>query len=185
VCRIRTARAWLRCIRQRDAAVREVCTQVGILLLDVANADRQCQPATAQVIDRRRLFRDKQRVALGESLTTPHLAAEHRGPHSLGTGILVLPARPAACRRKQAATINHLSGGRLHWRSALATSSRSMPTCVQTSRTAAISLNETSQPCARLFESDTPQFHGPHINYADVLFSPRTGHLASQYWLAE
>jgi len=24
-----------------------------------------------------------------------------------------------------------------------------------------------------LFESDTPEFHGPHINYADVLFSPR------------
>src|SRR6202011_562022 len=24
-----------------------------------------------------------------------------------------------------------------------------------------------------LFESDTPEFHGPHINYSDVLFSPR------------
>jgi alkanesulfonate monooxygenase SsuD/methylene tetrahydromethanopterin reductase-like flavin-dependent oxidoreductase (luciferase family) len=24
-----------------------------------------------------------------------------------------------------------------------------------------------------LFESDNPQFHGPHIDYSDVIFSPR------------
>src|SRR5258708_25416361 len=24
-----------------------------------------------------------------------------------------------------------------------------------------------------LFESDAPEFHGPHINYSDVLFAPR------------
>ena len=27
-----------------------------------------------------------------------------------------------------------------------------------------------------LFESDTPQFHGQHINYSNVLFSPRPSH---------
>src|ERR1700687_498104 len=48
------------------AAVAEVRSQVGILRLDVAAADRERQAATAQVTERRSLLRYEQRIALGE-----------------------------------------------------------------------------------------------------------------------
>jgi len=48
------------------AAVPEVGAQKRVFLLDVANADCQRKPTTAQVTDRRSLLGDEQRIALRE-----------------------------------------------------------------------------------------------------------------------
>ncbi len=48
------------------ASVREVGAEIAILLFDVTDADRQGESATAQVADRRSLFRDEEWITLGE-----------------------------------------------------------------------------------------------------------------------
>ena len=108
-----------------------------------------------------------------ESLTTLSYLAASTSRIRLGTGILVLPQRDPVLVAKQAATISHLSGGRL----ALAVGVgyiKEEYACLRADfRNRGHLADEYIAAMRELFESDTPEFHGPHINYADVLFAPR------------
>jgi probable F420-dependent oxidoreductase len=108
-----------------------------------------------------------------ESFTTLSYLAARTERIGMATGVLVLPQRDPLLVAKQAATVHHLSGGRLtlgigvgwipeeygylradfHNRGALA--------------------DEYVVAMRALFETDVPDFHGEHIDYSDVLFSPK------------
>src|SRR4030088_2913959 len=108
-----------------------------------------------------------------ESLTTLSYLAASPAHIQLGTGILVPPQRDPLLVAKQAATVSHLSGGRLllavgvgyikqeyaYLRADFGNRGRLADGYISAMR--------------ELFESDAPEFHGEHINYSEVLFSPR------------
>ena len=108
-----------------------------------------------------------------ESLTTlSHLAAR-TSRIRLGTGILVLPQRDPLLVAKQAATISHLSGGRLALAVGVGYIKEEYGFLRADFRNRGHLANEYIAAMRELFESETPEFHGPHINYSDVLFAPR------------
>ena len=108
-----------------------------------------------------------------ESLTTlSHLAAS-TSRIRLGTGILVLPQRDPVLVAKQAATISHLSGGRLALAVGVGYIKEEYAFLRADFRNRGYLADEYIAAMRELFESETPEFHGPHINYADVLFAPR------------
>jgi probable F420-dependent oxidoreductase len=108
-----------------------------------------------------------------ESLTTlSYLAArtEHIG---LATGILVLPQRDPLLAAKQAATVHHLSGGRLTLGVGVGWIEKEYGYLRADFHTRGQLADEYVAAMRALFETDTPEFHGAHIDYSDVLFSPR------------
>src|ERR1700716_981076 len=108
-----------------------------------------------------------------ESLTTLSYLAASTNHIQLGTGILVLPQRDPLLVAKQAATISHLSGGRLALAVGVGYIQEEYAYLRADFRNRGHLADEYIAAMRELFESDTPEFHGPHINYADVLFSPR------------
>jgi probable F420-dependent oxidoreductase len=107
-----------------------------------------------------------------ETFTTLSYLAARTETIRLATGILVLPQRDPLLVAKQAATIHHLSGGRLTlgvgvgW---IAQEYSYMRTDFSTRGRLA---DEYIAAIRILFESDHPEFHGAHINFSDALFSP-------------
>jgi probable F420-dependent oxidoreductase len=108
-----------------------------------------------------------------ESLTTLSYLAASTNRIQLGTGILVLPQRDPVLVAKQAATISHLSGGRLALAVGVGYIQEEYGYLRADFSNRGHLADEYISAMRELFESDTPEFHGPHINYADVLFSPR------------
>ena len=108
-----------------------------------------------------------------ESLTTLSYLAARTEQIGLATGVLVLPQRDPLLVAKQAATVHHLSDGRLTLGIGVGWIPRSTATCVPTSTPAGHSPTSTSRRSRALFETDKPDFHGAHIDYANVLFSPK------------
>src|SRR5713226_7265257 len=108
-----------------------------------------------------------------ESLTTLSYLAARTDRIRLGTGILVLPQRDPLLVAKQAATINHLSGGRLTLAVAVGWIKQEYEYLRADFGGRGNLADEYISAMRELFESDTPEFHGQHINYSDVLFSPR------------
>jgi probable F420-dependent oxidoreductase len=108
-----------------------------------------------------------------ESLTTLSYLAASTNRIQLGTGILVLPQRDPLLVAKQAATISHLSGGRLALAVGVGYIQEEYGYLRADFANRGHLADEYISAMRELFESDTPEFHGPHINYADVLFSPR------------
>src|ERR1700694_5884740 len=108
-----------------------------------------------------------------ESLTTLSYLAALTNHIQLGTGILVLPQRDPLLVAKQAATVSHLSGGRLALAVGVGYIKEEYAYLRADFGNRGRLAEEYIEAMRELFESDTPQFHGPHINYADVLFSPR------------
>ncbi len=108
-----------------------------------------------------------------ESLTTLSYLAATTNRIQLGTGILVLPQRDPLLVAKQAATISHLSGGRLALAVGVGYIEEEYAYLRADFRNRGRLADEYIAAMRELFESDAPQFHGQHINYADVIFSPR------------
>src|SRR5882762_8626952 len=116
-----------------------------------------------------------------ESLTTLSYLAATTHHIQLGTGILVLPQRDPLLVAKQAATISHLSGGRLALAVGVGYIKEEYAYLRADFGNRGRLADEYIAAMRELFESDTPEFHGPHINYADVCSSLRNRHLASPY----
>jgi probable F420-dependent oxidoreductase len=108
-----------------------------------------------------------------ESLTTLSYLAAKTDHIQLGTGILVLPQRDPLLVAKQAATISHLSGGRLALAVGVGYIKQEYAYLRADFGNRGRLADEYISAMRELFESDTPEFHGQHISYADVLFSPR------------
>jgi len=108
-----------------------------------------------------------------ESLTTLSYLAASTHHIQLGTGILVLPQRDPLLVAKQAATISHLSGGRLSLAVGVGYIKEEYGYLRADFDNRGRLADEYISAMRELFESDMPQFHGPHINYSSVLFSPR------------
>src|SRR5712692_6548290 len=108
-----------------------------------------------------------------ESLTTLSYLAASTNQIRLGTGILVLPQRDPLLVAKQAATISHLSGGRLALAVGVGYIKEEYGYLRADFGNRGRLADEYIPAMRELFESGTPEFHGQHIDYADVLFSPR------------
>src|SRR5713226_5492054 len=108
-----------------------------------------------------------------ESLTTLSYLAASTSRIGLGTGILVLPQRDPVLVAKQAATISHLSGGRLAMAVGVGYIKEEYCYLRADFSNRGHLADEYISATRELFESERPEFHGPHINYSDVLFSPR------------
>jgi probable F420-dependent oxidoreductase len=108
-----------------------------------------------------------------ESLTTLSYLAARTEHIRLATGILVLPQRDPLLLAKQAATIHHLSGGRLTLGIGVGWIEKEYGFLRADFRTRGRRADEYIPAIRTLFEDDTPAFHGAHVDYADVLFSPK------------
>jgi probable F420-dependent oxidoreductase len=108
-----------------------------------------------------------------ESLTTLSYLAARTDRIRLGTGILVLPQRDPLLVAKQDATVSYLSGSRLTLAVGVGYIEQEYAYLRADFANRGRLADEYIPAMRELFESDTPQFHGQHINYSDVLFSPR------------
>jgi probable F420-dependent oxidoreductase len=108
-----------------------------------------------------------------ESLTTLTWIAAHTRTIRLATGILVLPQRDPLLVAKQAATLHHLSSGRLTLGVAAGWIEREYAFLRADFRHRGELEDEYIGALRALFEQDRPAFHGAHIEFGDVLFSPR------------
>jgi probable F420-dependent oxidoreductase len=108
-----------------------------------------------------------------ESLTTLSYLAARTSRIRLATGILVLPQRDPLLVAKQAATIHHLSGGRLTLGVGVGWIEQEYAYLRSDFRSRGRTADEYIAAMRALFENGTPEFHGPHIDYSGALFSPR------------
>jgi len=108
-----------------------------------------------------------------ESFATLSYLAARTSRIRLATGILVLPQRDPLLVAKQAATIHHLSGGRLTLGIAVGWIEQEYAYLRSNFRSRGHTADEYIAAIRALFEMETPEFHGAHISYADALFSPR------------
>ena len=91
----------------------------------------------------------------------------------LATGILVLPQRDPLLVAKQAATVHHLSGGRLTLGVGVGWIEQEYAYLRSDFSVRGQTADEYIPAIRSLFETSSPEFHGAHIDYCDVLFSPR------------
>jgi probable F420-dependent oxidoreductase len=108
-----------------------------------------------------------------ETFTTLSYLAARTETIRLGTGILVLPQRDPLLVAKQAATVHHLSGGRLVLGLGVGWIAQEYSFLRADFGSRGQLADEYIAAIRVLFESDRPAYHGDHINFSDVLFSPR------------
>jgi probable F420-dependent oxidoreductase len=108
-----------------------------------------------------------------ESFTTLSYLAARTSRIRLATGILVLPQRDPLLAAKQAATIHHLSGGRLTLGVGVGWIEQEYAYLRSDFRSRGRIADEYIAAMRALFETGTPEFHGAHIDYSGALFSPR------------
>ena len=108
-----------------------------------------------------------------ETFTTLSYLAAQTQHIGLATGVLVLPQRDPLLVAKQAATIHHLSGGRLTPGVAVGWIEKEYGYLRTDFRTRGRLADEYIPAMRALLEMDTPEFHGAHIEYAKVIFSPK------------
>jgi probable F420-dependent oxidoreductase len=108
-----------------------------------------------------------------ESFTTLSYLAGRTSRIRLATGILVLPQRDPLLVAKQAATIHHLSGGRLTLGVGVGWIEQEYAYLRADFRARGRTADEYIAAIRALFESQAPEFHGGHIDYSGVIFSPR------------
>jgi probable F420-dependent oxidoreductase len=108
-----------------------------------------------------------------ETLTTLSYLAARTETIRLGTGILVLPQRDPLLVAKQAATVHHLSGGRLTLGFGVGWIAQEYSYLRTDFGSRGQLADEYIAAIRALFERDHPAYHGDHINFSDALFSPR------------
>jgi probable F420-dependent oxidoreductase len=108
-----------------------------------------------------------------ETFTTLAYLAGRTQRIRLGTGILVLPQRNPLLVAKQAATIQHLSGGRLTLGVAVGYMEQEYAYLRADFGNRGRLADEYIAALRELFESDAPDFQGEHVSFTDALFSPR------------
>jgi probable F420-dependent oxidoreductase len=108
-----------------------------------------------------------------ESFTTLSYLAARTEQIGLATGVLVLPQRDPLLVAKQAATVHHLSGGRVTLGIGVGWIPEEYGYLRADFHTRGALADEYIAAMRTLFETDAPDFHGAHIDYADVLFSPK------------
>jgi len=108
-----------------------------------------------------------------ETFTTLSYLAARTETIRLGTGILVLPQRDPLLVAKQAATVHHLSGGRLTLGLGVGWIAQEYSYLRTDFGSRGRLADEYIAAIRVLFESDHPEYHGEHINFSDALFSPR------------
>jgi probable F420-dependent oxidoreductase len=108
-----------------------------------------------------------------ETFTTLSYLAARTETIGLGTGILVLPMRDPLLAAKQAATVHHLSGGRLTLGLGVGWIAQEYSFLRTDFGSRGHLADEYIEAIRVLFESDHPAYHGDHINFSDALFSPR------------
>ena len=108
-----------------------------------------------------------------ESFTTLSYLAARTEQIGLATGVLVLPQRDPLLAAKQAATVHHLSGGRLTLGIGVGWIPEEYGYLRADFHTRGALADEYISAMRALFERDAPDFHGAHIDYSDVLFSPK------------
>jgi probable F420-dependent oxidoreductase len=108
-----------------------------------------------------------------ETFTTLSYLAARTETIRLATGILVLPQRDPLLVAKQAATVHHLSGGRLTLGVAAGWIAQEYSYLRTDFGTRGQLADEYIGAIRALFENDHPEYHGKHVNFSDVLFSPR------------
>jgi alkanesulfonate monooxygenase SsuD/methylene tetrahydromethanopterin reductase-like flavin-dependent oxidoreductase (luciferase family) len=85
----------------------------------------------------------------------------------------VLPQRDPLLAAKQAATVHHLSGGRLTLGIGVGWIEKEYGYLRTDFHTRGELADEYIRAMRALFEADAPDFHGTHIDFSDVLFSPK------------
>jgi len=108
-----------------------------------------------------------------ETFTTLSYLAARTERIRLGTGILVLPQRDPVLVAKQAATLQHLSGGRFTLGVGVGYIAREYSFLRADFGSRGRLADEYVQAIRVLFESDHPEYHGRHIDFSEALFSPR------------
>jgi probable F420-dependent oxidoreductase len=108
-----------------------------------------------------------------ETFTTLSYLAARTETIRLGTGILVLPQRDPLLVAKQAATVHHLSGGRLTLGLGVGWIAKEYAYLRTDFGSRGLLADEYIAAIRVLFESDDPAYDGEHINFSDALFSPR------------
>jgi len=91
----------------------------------------------------------------------------------LATGILVLPQRDPLLVAKQAATVHNLSGGRLTLGVGVGWIEQEYAYLRSDFGARGQTADEYIPAIRALLETSSPEFHGAHIDYSGVLFSPR------------
>jgi probable F420-dependent oxidoreductase len=108
-----------------------------------------------------------------ESFTTLSYLAARTERIRLATGILVLPQRDPLLVAKQAATVHHLSGGRLTLGVGVGWIEQEYAYLRSNFGIRGQLADEYIPAMRELFEAGMPEFHGAHIDYSGVLFSPK------------
>ena len=108
-----------------------------------------------------------------ESFTILSYLAARTERIGLATGILVLPQRDPLLVAKQAATVHHLSDGRLTLGVGVGWIEQEYAYLRSDFSVRGQTADEYIPAIRSLFETSSPEFHGAHIDYSGVLFSPR------------
>jgi probable F420-dependent oxidoreductase len=108
-----------------------------------------------------------------ESLTTLSYLAARTERIGLATSVLVLPQRDPLLVAKQAATVHHLSGGRLTLGVGVGWLEEEYGYLRADFPRRGRLADEYIAAIRELFDADKPHFDGPSITFDDVLFSPR------------
>jgi probable F420-dependent oxidoreductase len=108
-----------------------------------------------------------------ESFATLSYLAARTSRIRLATGILVLPQRDPLLAAKQAATIHHLSGGRLTLGIGVGWIEQEYAYLRSDFRSRGHTADEYIAAIRALFEMDAPEFQGAHIAFEGALFSPK------------
>lgn len=108
-----------------------------------------------------------------ESLTTLSYLAARTERIGLATSIIVLPQRDPLLLAKQAATVHHLSNGRLTLGVGVGWVKEEYRYLRVDYHRRGTLADEYIAAMRELFDTEQPRFNGPSISYDDVLFSPR------------